>query len=357
VHSEGSTLEMHHIRYFLAVGETLNLTRAAERCYVAQPALTRAIKALENELGGELLRRERALSHLTELGQRMLPILRQCYETALTAKMVAASIRKGEAAPLSVAFSHTVALNRFTPTLQELSRALPGLQLKLHRGSGSEVAEYLKSGTAELAIAGPLGESWSRLDTLPLFEEPFGLAASRTHRLAGRGTAEFKDLASEILLINPGCEMIGELRACLEANGILETATHQVATQEDLLTLLKADLGVAIIPVGAMETNGLCRIPLKQLDLMRSVSVYTVAGRQRTIACATLFNMLRAADWDGALSQVLPQPSIRWSAASRRVMPERLRLRWASRCLRSCCRTSRGGSCASRIFLARDRSH
>jgi hypothetical protein len=70
-----------------------------------------------------------------------------------------------------------------------------------------------------------------------------------------------------------------------------------VATQEDLLALLKADLGFAIIPVGAIETNGLCRIPLKQFDLMRRVSVYTVAGRQRGIACATLFNMLRAADW------------------------------------------------------------
>ena len=288
---------MHHIRYFLAVGETLNLTRAAERCHVAQPALTRAIKALESELGGELIRRERALSHLTELGQRMLPMLRQCYETALAAKMVAASIRKGEAAPLSVAVSHTVALGRFTPTLQELSRALPGLQLKLHRGSGSEVAEYLRLGTAELAIAGPLGEPWSRLDSLPLFEEPFGLVVSPTHRLAGRDTAEFKDLASETLLINTRCEMIGELRACLEANGILETAAHQVATQEDLLALVKADLGVAIIPVGAMETNGLNRIPLKQLNLVRRVSVYTVAGRRRAIACSALFNMLRAGDW------------------------------------------------------------
>jgi DNA-binding transcriptional LysR family regulator len=290
-------LEMHHIRYFLAVGETLNFTRAAERCNVAQPALTRAIKALENELGGELLRRERALSHLTELGQRMLPMLRQCYEAALAAKMVAASIRKGEAAPLSVAVSRTVALGRFTPTLQELSRALPGLQLKLHRGSGSEVAELLKSGTAELAIAGPLGEPWSRLDSLPLFEEQFGLVVSRTHRLAGRDTADFEDLASETLLINTGCEMVGELSACLEANGILETAAHQVATQEDLLALVKADLGVAIIPIGAMETDGLCRITLKQLNLVRSVSVYTVAGRQRAIACGTLLNMLQAADW------------------------------------------------------------
>jgi DNA-binding transcriptional LysR family regulator len=288
---------MHHIRYFLAVSETLNLTKAAERCNVAQPALSRAIQALENELGGALFRRERALSHLTELGQRMRPMLRQCYETAQAAKMVAASIRNGEAAPLSVAVSHTLALSQVTPTLRELSRAFPGLQLKLHRGSGSEVAEYLKSGAADLAIAGPLGERWLRLDELPLFEEAFSLVVSRTHRLAGRDQAEFEDLASEKLLINTGCEMVQELKACLEANGILDTAIHQVATQEDVLTLLKADLGVAIIPVGAMETDGVRRIPLKQLNLVRKVSVYTVAGRQRAVACATLFNMLRAADW------------------------------------------------------------
>ena len=288
-------MEMHHIRYFLALSETLNLTKAAERCNVSQPALSRAIKALETELGGELLRRERTLSHLTELGQRMLPMLRQCYETALAARMVAASIRKGETTPLSVAVTHTVALGPFAPMLRELLRAFPGLQLMLRRGSGPEVAEYLRSGIVELAIAGPLGESWSRLDTLPLFEEPFGLVVSRTHRLAGRDKAEFSDLACETLLINSAFEMIEELTACLETNGILDTATHQVATQEDLLELLKANLGVAIIPFGAVETSGICRMALKQLDLERKVSVYTV--RHRAIACATLLNLLRAADW------------------------------------------------------------
>jgi DNA-binding transcriptional LysR family regulator len=289
---------MHHIRYFLAVSETLNLTKAAERCNVAQPALSRAIQALENELGGELLRRERALSHLTELGQRVLPMLRQSYETAVAAKMLAASIRNGEDAPLSVAVSHTIALNHFTAMLRELSRALPGLHLKLHRGSGNEVAEFLKSGAADLVIAGPLKETWSRLDALLLFEEPFGLLVSRAHRLAGKDQVEFKDLISENLLINSGCEMVEELKAFLEVNGIHGMVTHQVATQEDVLALLKADLGVAIIPVEAVEADWICRIPLKQLNLTRKVSVYTVAGRHRAIACATLFNMLRAADWD-----------------------------------------------------------
>jgi DNA-binding transcriptional LysR family regulator len=211
--------------------------------------------------------------------------------------MVAASIRTGEAAPLSVAVSHAVALSPFALTLRELSRAFPGLELTLRRGSGSEIAEFLKSGTAELAIAGPLDETWSRLDALPLFEEPFALAVSRTHRLAGKAKADFTDLASENFLINTGCEMAEHLNACLKANGILDTPTHQVTTQDDLLALLKADLGVAMIPVGAVETNGICLVPLERLNLARTVSVYTVAGRHREIACATLFNMLRAADW------------------------------------------------------------
>jgi len=291
-------VEMHQIRYFLAVSETLNFTKAAERCNVAQPALTRAIKTLEIELGGELLRRERAFSHLTELGRRMVPMLRGCYETALAAKAVAASISSGEAAPLSIAVSHTVVLSYFTPMLRELSRALPRLELKLHRGSGEEVAQCLKSGTAELAIAGPLGDTWSRLDTFSLFDEPFGLVVSRTHRLADRDQVEFKELASEILLVNTGCEMVEALRACLESNGILGSATHQVATQQDVLALLKAGLGVAIMPVGAVEANGIRRIPMKQLNLARRVSLYTVAGRHRAIACATLINMLQAANFD-----------------------------------------------------------
>src|SRR3546814_13665139 len=87
--------------------------------------------------------------------------------------MVAASIREGEAAPLAVAVSRTVALGPFTTMLRELSHAFPGLQLQLRRGTGAEVTEYLKQGTAELAIAGPLDEPWSRLDAFPLFEEPF----------------------------------------------------------------------------------------------------------------------------------------------------------------------------------------
>src|SRR5215213_11558033 len=72
-------MEMHQVRYFLALCEDLNFTHAAERCHVAQPSLTRAIRQLEGELGGALFHRERANTHLSELGRIVRPHLEHVY--------------------------------------------------------------------------------------------------------------------------------------------------------------------------------------------------------------------------------------------------------------------------------------
>jgi DNA-binding transcriptional LysR family regulator len=297
-------VEMYQIRYFLALSETLNFTHAAASCNVTQPALTRAIQCLEAELGGELVRRERSLSHLTDLGARMLPLMRQCYEAALAAKTMAQSIRKGDVAAFSIAVSHTVELAPFMSILGQLSRALPNLQLKMRRASGSEICKCLKSGEAELAIAGPLGEAWSRLDAFPLFDESFDLFVGRKHRLSGRSDAEFKDLSSETLVVNTKCEMADELIECLRTKGIEATRLHRVATQSDLLTLVEANLGVAIIPTDAARSYSLNQVRLNQLDFVRKVSVYSAAGRRRGACCTTMLNMLRAADWrSGAITK------------------------------------------------------
>ncbi len=66
-------MELHQIRYLLALSKSLNFTRAAEECNVSQPALSRAISQLEAELGGEMFRRERNLTHITDFGQSVSP--------------------------------------------------------------------------------------------------------------------------------------------------------------------------------------------------------------------------------------------------------------------------------------------
>src|SRR6516225_3746615 len=74
-HADGAKVELYQIRYYLALCDTLNFARAAERCNVSQPSLSRAVKALEHELGGLLIRREHRRTHLTELGRTLRPML------------------------------------------------------------------------------------------------------------------------------------------------------------------------------------------------------------------------------------------------------------------------------------------
>ncbi len=91
--------------------------------------------------------------------------------------------------------------------------------------------------------------------------------------------------------------MAEKIADCLRDTAAGTARSHHVASLDDLLTLVKANLGVALIPVGIGSLAGLSLVPLEGLELVRTVSVYSVAGRRRGTACATLFNLLRAADW------------------------------------------------------------
>ncbi len=290
-------MEMHQVRYFLAVSRTLNFTRAAEECHVAQPSLTRAIKQLEEELGNELFRRERNLTHLTEFGQRMLPLLQQCYDSAASAKELATSLKTGAVAPLSIALSNAVDLALIVPDLTELMRALKGLELRFLRGTREKVVEWLKKGEAELAVAGPLSESWDRLDAWPLFTERLGLAVSVEHPLAERDSVEPAALAEEHLLLRTYCEVADEFADFVNSRQLDTVTAHKMVSEPDLVTMVEANLGVGMLPESASKSGRVRLISINGLDLRRTIYLYGVAGRQRSPAASALVKLMRAGDW------------------------------------------------------------
>src|SRR6476659_3080593 len=193
-------MEMHQVRYFLAVARTLNFTRAAEECNVAQPSLTRAIRQLEGELGGDLFRRERPHAQLTELGQRMLPLLKQCYESALGARSLANAIKKGEVGSLQLALSQSIDQSVVIPHVLELGKLFHGLELKLLRGTAFELIDFLKRGDAELGLGATIGDEWERLDRWPLFTEDFRLIVNSAHPIASQSAVGLDDLRQERLV-------------------------------------------------------------------------------------------------------------------------------------------------------------
>jgi DNA-binding transcriptional LysR family regulator len=290
-------MEMQQIRYFLALAGTLNFTRAAEECNVSQSALTRAIQALEGELGGPLLRREHNHSHLTELGKRMLPLMQRCFDSALTAKAVAKSIAKEDVAPLSVGVSDSVNVELIMGAMAEMFRAFPGLQLKLQHGGGAAILDMLKQGGAEIAIAGPIEDSWDRLDHWPLFEEPFELAVRDDHPLALDNEVTLEKLQRLPLFCQGGCEMHEAAAALITGKGLSTANMHEVVTYHDLMALVSRGVGAAIVPRSAPKAENIRRAPIADLPLARSVSVYAVAGRRRETAGAAFLNLLRSTEF------------------------------------------------------------
>lgn len=290
-------MEMHQVRYFLAVAKNLNFTRGAEDCNVSQPSLTRAIKQLESEFGGDLFRRERPQAQLTELGERMLPLLRQCYESAASARELALSMKKGEVASLRLALSHTIDINLLMPHLNEVRRRFERLECRLLRGTAAEVVEHLKGGDAELGIASDLGEGWDRLDRWPLFTDDFILLVNARHRLARRPSVELEELRQERLLLRTYCEHAGATATLLRSRGLDVDHSFQVTSESDLISMLASDLGVAIVPSSTSSPDTLARVTITGLDLDRPVHLYGVAGRQRSAVAALVMKMLRAADW------------------------------------------------------------
>jgi len=298
----GLPMQMQQIRYFLALARVLNFTRAAEACNVSQPAFTRAIQTLEAELGGELIRRERGNSHLTPLGHRMLPLMQQCYDAAVSAHALAKAVQSNAVAPLCIGLSCSINIDTFLQPIGEVFRAYPGLQFKIRRGTGAVISSMLKRGEIEFAIAGPLDTSWERMDHWPIFTEPMAVTLHRDHHLAQLHTLEIQHLAGERLLCLVGAEMANTQIGYLAKNGVRGVITHEVECDHDLLALLHANAGIAIMPASAPHSPTLRRLPVRGWELERTVSAYAAFGRQRTPVATTLLNLIRAADWSGSKS-------------------------------------------------------
>ena len=296
-------MEMHQVRYFLAVAETLNFTRAAEQCHVAQPSLSRAVRKLEEELGGDLFRRERSQTHLTELGRSMQPVLQQCFASAQAAKDLASNYGITETAPLRIGVSRTVSLEMLAPLLSELTRACPGLELSFRRGNGGEILEALRAGDIEVAITASAGVDWQRFDGWALFEEGFVLIVPRDHALARRKNLTLADIASEPFIARPYCERAEAMAAVLKAQGVAPHQQHNPSNDTDTVALIESGLGVGILPVSAARSSAVRACGIAGLDISRTVNIHAVAGRQRTTAATGLIRLLRAADWPAVNSR------------------------------------------------------
>src|ERR1043166_4708661 len=203
-------MEMHQVRYFLALCEELNFTRAAERCPVAQPSLTRAIRQLEEELGGALFHRERANTHLSELGRTLKPYLEQVYGRAEDAKREAREFVRLKKTPLRLGLMCTIAPGHLVELVAALRMRHPGIELQILDAAAQMLQDRLIAGALDIAIyALPTLAEDARLHRLALYREQFMIVSEPRHRLAMQNSIRAKDLEGEHYLSRINCEYAG----------------------------------------------------------------------------------------------------------------------------------------------------
>jgi len=195
-------MELRHLRYFLVVGEVLNFTKAAARLRVAQPALSRQIQDLEDEIGVDLLRRSPRGVTLTAEGklflQEVCELLKRVDESVEKTRALA----RGEYGELHIGYIPIPTAEILPPALEAFRKAVPRVRLMLHDLSTDELIAGLRNGTLELAImVQPIGEQRAGIEFETLRSYAWGVALSRAHPLARLKSIPLEKLAGERLVI------------------------------------------------------------------------------------------------------------------------------------------------------------
>ncbi|MGB8273867.1 MAG: LysR family transcriptional regulator [Alphaproteobacteria bacterium] len=298
----GTNMEMHQIRYFLAVCETLNFTRAAEHSNVSQPALTRAIQKLEEELGGQMFRRERNLTHLTDLGRLVRPRLERILRETDAARSAAQEFNNLEKAPLNLGVMCTIGPSRLIGLFSRIQYEMPGVEVNLHEATPEVLIEKMFAGEIDVGLIAKAGDLPDRFDRHSLYRERFVVAYPPGHRFGQMNGFRLYDIEHEPYLSRKSCEFAVHFRQLLAERGITLNYRYRSEREDWIQSMILAGMGCAFMPEYLPMFPGLPTRVISEPEVTRQVELVTVAGRRFSPAVKAFVDLVMAYDWDKVMA-------------------------------------------------------
>lgn len=269
-------MELRQLEYFLVVAREGNVTRAAKKLYTAQPALSRQIQKLEDELGAPLFDRSKRGMRLTTVGATFLQYVERGFGQFEAGRQAVHDLLGPEHGHVRMAFLPAVGADLLPEALAAFRERYPQVTFTLRQSTTLETLQWLLAGDVELAIATalPYGRTEPGLVSTPLLVEELYAALPPDHRHAHDDVLDLKDLADDpFVLVGGGSGLRRVIEAACQQVGFLP----RVAVEgDDLATvrgLVAAGLGVSLLPALALHEWGRLRPVILPI---RSAPTWTV---------------------------------------------------------------------------------
>src|SRR5581483_10275331 len=240
-------MELHQLRYFLAVAEAGNFTRASERVYVTQPSLSQQIINLETEVGHKLFHRLGRKAVLTEAGTAFLDRARRIvFEVENATKEL--SDHPGLGRRITVGAVQTIMPYLVAPLIVEARTGLPNLTIDTREDFRADLVDAVVAGDVDLAVV-PLPLNDHRLSVEPLLTDPLLLVVGKKHPIAERTEININDLAGESFAsLGTGSTLADQIKAFFGDHNFQPRVGFRCAQVATLKLFVSMGLGISILP-------------------------------------------------------------------------------------------------------------
>ena len=262
-------MELRHLRYFLAVAEEGNFTRAAAKLGIGQPPLSQQIRDLEREVGAALFHRVPHGAELTAAGAAFLGEAKASLAAAEKAKLAAQSANRGETGRLSLGFTASSAFNPVVSTTIRRFRARwPDVRLALTEMNTLALMQKLEGGELDAAFMRPSLDDPAGVRLRRLPDEPMVIALPASHPLARRSKLPLAALADEPFILFPrlvGLSLYDDVVLACRKAGFELTVAQEAPQISSVVNLVAAELGVSIVPasISQIRLEGVAYRPIE----------------------------------------------------------------------------------------------
>jgi DNA-binding transcriptional LysR family regulator len=255
---------LHLLETFCTVADCGSLSRAAELLHLSQPAVTRQIKALEQELGAVLLTRSAHGVHLTPVGEKVLVHARQALSAVAACRQVAAEFA-GAGDHLRVAAGHMVFNFLLPPVLARFRQEHPEVEITLYTGHYQECLDRLTAYEADLALVStPPADP--ALRAVPLLRDPVVAVVAPGNRQTLKAGLALADLRGETLLVLPRASGFRQVMGAVLAEAGVDCHLVEQPSVEAIKTMVALQMGIALLPQSAVreevQRGKLAAVPL-----------------------------------------------------------------------------------------------